>query len=88
MSDEENINQNEVEEELDDLFGDGDDNEDKVEESPVKSDNEEVDDRDEDDDEDDEESETTKQFIDISLPRHAITQHMEKDVSLLKTPDF
>ena len=32
--------------------------------------------------------ETTEKIVDLSLPRHAVVLVMEKDVRLLKTPDF
>ncbi|AOW30386.1 RNA polymerase-associated protein LEO1 [Candida albicans L26] len=32
--------------------------------------------------------ETTEKIVDLSLPRHAVVSVMEKDVRLLKTPDF
>lgn len=73
MSDEEKINQNEVDEEIDDLFGEEEQEQEQEEEE---------------EEEEEQESQTTKKIIDLSLPRHAVVLVMEKDVRLLKTPDF
>ncbi|RLV92824.1 RNA polymerase-associated protein LEO1 [Spathaspora sp. JA1] len=90
MSDEERINGEELQDEVDDLFGD-----DEEDEQETQSKKQIEDDDDNDDEEEEEEgeseqeySETSNQVVDISLPRHAIAHVPEKDTFMLKMPVF
>ncbi|EGW30233.1 uncharacterized protein SPAPADRAFT_63850 [Spathaspora passalidarum NRRL Y-27907] len=90
MSDEEErINEEELNDEVDELFGDDDD--DEIQDNKRKSTKVEADEDDEDDESETDNqdySETSNQVVDISLPRHAIAQVPEKDTYMLKMPVF
>lgn len=86
MSDEEIIN-NDLKEEVDDLFGD-DDDEIEVNENKPEHDSEDNNGEEDDDDDDDDQEEKVLKRHGISLPRHAISQKTDDEVYTLKMPVF
>ncbi|ODV81303.1 Leo1-like protein [Suhomyces tanzawaensis NRRL Y-17324] len=86
MSDEESlhrISDDESKNDVDDLFGDS-----EVEDQPNEQNRQLEPAEEEEQDEDEEEDEDELKTIDLSLPRHAINQKPEQDTYMLKMPVF